>query len=666
MSTSPATTYPATDSVNDEWRATSQQSADNAPSDSRFSLTRGRERGVLAALLAGTAALYLWGLGASGMGNDFYAAAVQAGTKSWKAMLFGSFDSSNFITVDKPPASLWPMELSGRLFGFSSWSMLAPQAIMGVLAVWLLYATVKRCAGPGAGLLAGALLAITPVAVLMFRFNNPDALMTLLMVLAAYCLIRALDGASTTWLLCTGFAMGFAFLAKGLQPFTLLPALAVVYLIAAPASLKRRMLQLLAAGGALVAGAGWWLLVVALTPASSRPYIGGSGDNTALGLAFGYNGLSRLTGGSGAGGGSNFSGSSGVSRLFNAINGGQVAWLLPAALLGTLTLLMITGRASRTDRIRAAAILFGGWLIVTATVLSFAGGIIHSYYDVELVPAIAAVVAISASVLWRRRAEIGARVALGAGVVVTGWWNILLLDRTSDWSGWVRVLVLVATVVGALALLVPARRVRHAGLVAAIAGLVAVGAGSAAYAVDTAATPHTGSLPSAGPLVSSRGAIFGPTSRAALHGAVDGAVGGQPPVGFTPGKLPTRLTPGGGGFGGNGIVSTALVNLLKNTSSTWAAATVGSQAAAPLELQSGKAVMAIGGFSGGDAAPTLAQFRRYVADGKVRYFIGAGDFGGGGGGGRGGGNSAISTWVQSYFTAVTVGGSTVYDLTKPS
>ncbi len=286
-----------------EWSDATQHSSDDAPLNVQH---RWRERGSLIALLAGTALLYLWGLGASGYANDFYAAAVQAGTQSWKAFFFGSFDSSNYITVDKPPASLWPMELSGRIFGFSSWSMLVPQAIMGVLAVWLLHVTVKRWFGHWPGIFAAALLALTPVAVLMFRFNNPDALMVLLMVVAAYCTTRAIEVASTRWLLLAGLTMGFSFLAKGLQPFTLLPALAIAYVVAAPTSLRRRLLQVLGAGVAIVVGAGWWILAVQLTPASSRPYIGGSGDNSPLGLAFGYNGLSRLSssgGGPGGGGG---------------------------------------------------------------------------------------------------------------------------------------------------------------------------------------------------------------------------------------------------------------------------------------------------------------------------------------------------------------------------
>src|SRR6478609_2687432 len=134
------------------------------------------ERPALLALLAGTAVLYLWGLGSSGWGNDYYAAAAQAGTQDLTAWLFGSHDAGNSITVDKPPAALWVMALSGRLFGFSAFTMLLPQALMGVGAVGFLFAAVRRVGGPGVGLIAGAALALTPVAALMFRFNNPDAI----------------------------------------------------------------------------------------------------------------------------------------------------------------------------------------------------------------------------------------------------------------------------------------------------------------------------------------------------------------------------------------------------------------------------------------------------------------------------------------------------------
>ena len=331
-------------------------------------------RPALVALLLLTAVAYLWDLSASGYANSFYAAAVQAGTKSWKALFFGSLDSSNFITVDKPPASLWVMGISGRIFGFSSASMLVPQALEGVAAVGLLYGAVKRWFGAGAGLAAGAMFALTPVASLMFRFNNPDALLVLMLVAGAYCLVRALERAGTRWIIAAGAMIGFAFLAKMMQAFLVLPAFALVYVVAAPTTLRRRIRQLLAGGAALLLSAGWWVAIVALWPVGSRPFIDGSPDNSILNLITGYNGLGRIFGSSGPGGGgagTNFSGATGPLRLFNDLMGGQASWLLPAALLSLLGGLWARRRAPRTDRTRAALLLSGGWLIVTALVFSF-------------------------------------------------------------------------------------------------------------------------------------------------------------------------------------------------------------------------------------------------------------------------------------------------------
>src|SRR5690242_2161780 len=231
-----------------------------------------RRTAPLVALLAGTALLYLWGLSASGWANDFYAAAVQAGTQSWKALLFGSLDSGNAITVDKPPAALWVMGLSGRLLGFSSFSLLLPQALMGVASVGLVYGAVRRWSGPAAGLIAGAALALTPVAALMFRFDNPDALLVLLLVAAAFCTVRATEKGSGRWLAAAGVAVGFGFLTKMMQAFLVLPALGLVFLVAAPIALRARILKLLGAVVALVISGGWFVALVSLWPADSRPY----------------------------------------------------------------------------------------------------------------------------------------------------------------------------------------------------------------------------------------------------------------------------------------------------------------------------------------------------------------------------------------------------------
>ena len=480
-------------------------------------------RPALFGLLALTAVLYLWDLGRNGWANDFYAAAVQAGTKSWKAFFFGSFDQSGFITVDKTPGSLWVMELSGRIFGFSQWSMLAPQALEGVGSVLLLYAAVKRWFGPAAGLLAGLVLALTPVAALMFRFNNPDALLVLLMTAAAYTLVRAVENGRSRWLVLTGLLLGFAFLAKMLQAFLVVPGFAAAYLCAGPPRLGRRIWQTVLMVAGIIVGAGWWILAAQLTPAADRPYFGGSTSNSILQLTIGYNGLGRLTGnetgsvgpgdggGGGGGQGTSFGGATGIFRLFHAEFGGQISWLLPAALISLAAMVWVSRRAARTDRTRAAALLWGGWVLVTGLVFSYMNGIIHPYYMVALAPGIAALVGIGAMGLWRAQPGSGSlagRIAVAVGVLASAVWAFILLDRTPDWLPWLRWVVLLAGVAAAglvlagppLARLARSRRGRLALAVAPLGlALVAGLAGPAAYALDTVGTAHTGAIPSAGP-----------------------------------------------------------------------------------------------------------------------------------------------------------------------
>ncbi|HEX3514614.1 MAG TPA: glycosyltransferase family 39 protein, partial [Trebonia sp.] len=492
-------------------------------------------RPALLGLLAVTALLYLWDLGRNGYANDFYAAAVQAGTRSWKAFFFGSFDSSSFITVDKTPASLWVDELSGRLFGFNSWSLLAPQAVEGVVSVLLLFAAVRRWFGPEAGLIAGAVLALTPAAALIFRFNNPDALLVLLMTAAGYCVQRAIERDRTRWLVLAGLLLGFAFLTKMMQAFLVLPGFGLGYLWAGPARLRRRLWQLLAGLGGVIVGAGWWIAIAELTPAADRPYFGGSTNNNILELALGYNGLGRLDGsetgsiGGGGGGGSAFGGATGPFRLFQSEFGGQVSWLIPAALLSLAALVWISRRAPRTSRVRAFALLWGGWLLVTGLVFSYMQGIIHPYYMVALAPAIGALVGVGAIALLRSDTPVAGRAVAAAGIAGTGIWAYVLLDRTPTWLPWLRWTVLLAGLLGAAAVFVvpaltgratgrgtagatgrggrarPAAMLAYAPLaLALVAGL----GGPLAYSLDTANTTHTGSIPSAGPTVA--GAFGGP------------------------------------------------------------------------------------------------------------------------------------------------------------
>ncbi|MFJ3454647.1 ArnT family glycosyltransferase [Curtobacterium sp. NPDC090223] len=671
-------------------------------------------------LLVVTAVVYLWNLSESGYANSFYAAAVQAGTKSWEAFFFGSLDSSNFITVDKPPASLWVMVISARLFGFSSFSLLLPQALMAVGSVALVWGTVRRTlvrlgattANVGA-LLAGFVVAATPAAALMFRFDNPDALLVLLMTAGAYCTVRALPTGSWKWIALAGVALGFAFLTKMLQGLLVLPAFGLVYLIAARTTWPKRIVGLLIAAGSLVVGAGWWVLAVALWPADARPYIGGSTNNTVLDLVFGYNGLGRIFGGSGNGGGgggmtggtagSSFGGSTGLNRLFSSEMGLEISWLLPAALIALVLGLVVVGRRHLADPVRAGLVLWGGWLIVTGLVFSYMSGTIHPYYTVALTPAIAGLVGTGGALLWNARNRMTGRLGLAAMIGITAFWGWCLLNENPTWLPWLRWVMLAGGLLSAIAIVV--------GSVPSLRKLVAVGVlagtlfgltGTTAYAVATTTVAHSGSIPSVGPSGSSSGGMGGGgmpggtggpggTTSGSEDGGSDSAdsgsqtgPGGTPPEmpdgttgempGGTAGEAPgdgtsgsesgTSLPSGGdapGGGGESASTSSALQKLLEATDTTWAAAVDGSQSAAQLELDTDTAVMAIGGWSS-DPTPTLAEFKAYVADGEISYYITSGN-----GGGMGGGSStasAIQEWVAANYESTTVGGQTVYDLTS--
>jgi 4-amino-4-deoxy-L-arabinose transferase-like glycosyltransferase len=619
----------------------------------------GGQRIAFAALLTGTAVLYLVGLSRSGWANQFYAAAGQAGSKSWTAFLFGSLDQSNFITVDKSPASLWVIDLSMRMFGVNSWALLVPQALEGVAAVALLYAAVKRVAGPYAGLLAGAVLATTPVAALMFRYDNPDALLVLLMTAAAYATVRAVEAGRARWVILAGSLIGFAFLAKMLQGFLVVPGLGAAYLVAAPIPLRRRMQHLLAGTAAMIVSAGWWVALVELWPVGSRPYIGGSTHNSVLELIFGYNGFGRLDGSSnngavsgGAGGFS--SGSTGLTRLLGTDMGTQISWLLPAALVALGGVVWMTWHASCPDRLGASAIVWGGWLLVTGMVFSFASGIIHPYYTVAIAPAIAALIGIGVATLWRFPWLVSAILAAGS------LWTFQLLGRSS-WHPELRWVVLLG---GAVAITLVLMR----GFVAlaGIALVVALLAGPTAYAVQTAATAHAGAIPSAG--TSRRGFGFGPGgARGAAGGFRGGLPGGTLGQGGGFGGVPGGAGVAGG-LGGATTVSAALTEALQANASRyeWVAATTGDNEAASLELATGDSVMSLGGYNGTDPAITLAAFERLVAAGKIHYYVPDAQGFIGSTSAQTSTAYAIQRWVTSTFTAHTVGGTTVYDLTSSS
>ncbi|VEG51069.1 PMT family glycosyltransferase, 4-amino-4-deoxy-L-arabinose transferase [Mycolicibacterium aurum] len=620
----------------------------------------------LGALLVATAAFWAVGLSRNGWGNTFYAAAVQAGTRSGKAFLFGSSDAANSITVDKPPASLWVMEISTRLFGVNSWALQLPQVLLGVASVGLLYAAVRKPFGPAAGLIAGALLALTPVATLMFRYNNPDALLVFLMVAATWALLRGVDSGRTRWVVLCGALIGFGFLTKQLQVMLILPALAIAYLVAGtPRRWWARLLQLFAGLGAAVVAAGWWVALVELWPEADRPYIGGSANNSFLQLTLGYNGLGRIFGGGagGAGGlpgpppgnagpgpeGPAMFGSAGITRMFSTESGTQISWLLPAALVLLIAGLVLCGRAPRTDRRRASYVIWGGWLLVTGLVFSFMSGIFHDYYTVALAPGVAAVVGMGSVHLWQNRDKRWVTIVVALVVGLTAAWAWMLLGRTPDFVPALRWIVAGLGAVATTALAVCAARpgVTAAGRDltswAAALGVVAALAGPVAFCVHTVGSAHHGPIVVAGPSTTGGMPAFpaaeGPDGRA-----------GPPPGQSEPSEEVSRLL------------------AVDSEDFTWVAAAKGSLDSAGYQLATGDPVMPLGGFGGADPSPTLEQFQDYVKQRRIHYYI---ESSLPGMPPRAEGpdstweSDRISDWIAQRYTAMSVDGVTLYDLTSP-
>jgi 4-amino-4-deoxy-L-arabinose transferase-like glycosyltransferase len=607
-----------------------------------------RARLALGFVLGLAATLYVWNLTVSGYANTYYAMAAQAASKDWSAFFFGSLDPANFITLDKPPAAVWLMGLSVRLLGLSSWSILLPQALLGIATVGILFVAVRRPFGTPAALIAAVVMALTPAATLIFRYDNPDALLTFVLVTAAWALGRGLENGRLRWPIAAAALVGLAFLTKYLQAYLVLPAFALVWLMAAPGSVRRRIVGLAAAAVTVAVTSGWWVAIVELLPASSRPYIGGSTNNSILDLVLGYDGLGRIfgqgigdgnpTGGSpiggspigllggggagpGTGPGAGFGGSPGLLRLFNVQFGGEISWLIPLALVSLATGLLIYRHAPRPDRRRAGYVLWGTWLVVHVLVFSLMSGIAHPYYAVMLAPAIGALVGAGVIDLWRRsERHVLAPVMLAGGIVASAAWGLVVLGRVPSFVPGLGIAAVALAVAAGLVLVLPAAAVdRRLQRLAFGLGLVAVLAGPAAYSAATMTRGLAGGDPSAGPASAATG---------------------------VPG--------GGGGAGPGGGVDAGLVDyLLANQgAATWIVAAQGSGTAASIQLAADEPVLTMGGFSGTDAAPTLAEVRALVGSGALRYVLVGGQ---GGPGPRGPANSGVTSWVGQACTIVDVG-----------
>lgn len=590
------------------------------------------EKMTLPILLIATGALYMFGAMHNGMANSYYAAAVQAASQNWTAWLFGSLDAANYVSIDKPPLATMIMGLSARLLGFSSFSMLLPSALAGVGSVWLLYSAVKRQFGFTSAIISAVTLMLTPVAALMFGFNNPDAILTFMLTASGYAFLRSLEGRRPLlWLGLAGLFTGLAFNTKMLQGLMVLPAMVIVYLIFAKPPIVTRFLHLMFAGVITTVSTLWWSVLVWLITYGNRPWVGSTNDNSIWSLIFGYNGFGRLLGGHGGGmdgghgpGGTGFGGQTGLFRIFNNDFGPNIAWLLVLALAGGGLLLWILRKTPRTNRGRAAVIFWVLWLVVHIIIFSMTSGVIHPYYVVVMAPAIAALVGIGVPFLWGayvRRKSYAWVLPMTIGMTVMTAMIILGYAGTMTWLIWVVGALGLAGMIGLLVnLYSPKRWLQNLAIITSVAACMIA---PVVYTLSTVNVTHTGSIPTAGP------------SSTAMQGSNNE----------------------------KSQADSALVQyLLQNQNgATWLVAVDSANESAAIQLTSGQPVMAIGGFNGSDTPLTLEQFKQLVADGKLKYYAASSR---GHGGGPNGGNSEITNWIKKNGKVVNYGGSdvTLYEL----
>jgi 4-amino-4-deoxy-L-arabinose transferase-like glycosyltransferase len=622
-------------------------------------------RPALWAILVLATALYAWNM-SSISGNTFYNAAVYSGTKSWKAFFFGALDSGSFITVDKPPFALWVMGLSARVFGYGTWQLMLPMVALGTGSVALLHRMVKRDFGAVAATIAALALTLTPISVAITRDTNPDPVLVFLMLLGAAALMKAVRTGRLLPLVWSGVAIGFAFNTKMMQAYVVLPAFFLVHLWAAKGSLGRRLRNLAVGTVALVVSSAWWMVVVDLVPASSRPYIGGSTDNTVWDLVIGYNGFGRIFGASSSvgsqGNGASFGGEAGLYRLFNSIMGGQISWLVPFAVVALIGGLVLRGRAPRTDAKRAALLLWGGWFVLHYLTFALAEGTFHPYYVTAMAPGIAALAGIGGVMLYKAFREGSAAKwawVLPAAIAGSTVWAVVLLQRVSGSGTLYTVAEVVAGVAGAVAVIglllgrFTGRR-RLTGI-AALAAVVALLAGPAAYAASAAGSSTNGTNPTAGPSTGGMGGGgMGGGQRPSGSGGPGDGTGtgnsGSAPSGTSSSSAGSSSQSASGrtaGGMGDTQVSSAMISYLKKhqDGATWLVAVATDQTASSIILESGEPVISMGGWSGSDNAMTLAKLKSLVKSGKLHYIV-VGDSG------QGSSNSEISTWVKKNGTAV--------------
>jgi 4-amino-4-deoxy-L-arabinose transferase-like glycosyltransferase len=669
------------------------------------------QRLALGAIIAISLFMNFFELGQNGFGDSYYAAGVRSMLDSWHNFFFVSFDPGGFVTLDKPPLGFWLQVLSAKIFGFTAFSVYLPQALAGVLSVALLYHLVRRHFGVVAGLLAALALALSPISIVTSRNNTVDSTLALVLLLGAWTVLRAAETGRLRWLLLCAATIGIGFNIKMLEAYLVVPAFGLLYLLAAPKSIWKRIGDLSLAAILLLAISLSWVLAVDLTPASQRPYVDSSQNNSEISLALGYNGINRLTGqlgmgpggpppgqptntggnppqGAGPSGGPGSSGgpggpgdsdglggnglfntgTPGPLRLFTEPLGGQIVWLLPLAILGMLALAWQSRPRFQSDRQQQSLILWGTWLLTMGIFFSVAG-FFHQYYLTEMAPAIAALFGIGIVTMWHDYRLSGWRGwLLPLVLIATALEQIYILSSYLSWSLWLAPIIAVLCIAGSLVLIVMRimqtiefnRRQRSLSISIVSIALLGLMITPTTWAAIPVIQNIQSQLPVAGP--SQQGDFGGPGG--------PGGPNGNPPGFRNPGAPNGAST------------DTALINYLEahQGNAKFLVATPDSMEAGNIILATNKPVMSLGGFSGGDPILTVGQLEKLIHQGTIRYFL-LNSFGPGqqppsaflknvpeqdrdrlrNGSFGGGPRSSLTSWVKQHCTAVSSMANQLYD-----
>src|SRR5215204_4994152 len=538
---------------------------------------------LLSAVLALSAFLDLSRLTSEGYANVYYAATVKDMLDNWHNFFFASYDAG-FVSVDKPPLGFWIQATSAYLFGFHGWSILLPQALAGVLSVALLYYLVRRSFGPVAGLLAALALALTPISVATSRHNNLESLLALTVLLAAWAFILAAETGRLRWLVVGALVVGVGFNIKMLEALVVLPAFYLMYLLAAPVGLRRRMIHLGLATVVIVVASLPWVVAVDLTPADQRPYVGSSSFNTVTDLIVGWNGVERLVGSD------KDVGDPGPLRLLNPQLGGQIGWLLPLAIVG-LVVASWQGRprlplSRKEDQ---ALLLWGTWLISLVVFFSFAGDW-DPYYLAMLAPAVAALVGAGVVALWEDYLSPGwGGWLLPLTLLGIASLQLYILSLYPDWSHWLTPTIVILCLAAAASLVLarqtPWLRVSGYPLGAISVGLLSLFLAPSVWAASTMWYGAETRSPTAGPQAK-------PTETSST-------------------------------FPGNGNKVARLVGYLQANQgdATYLVAAIRSDLASPIILNTDEPVIAFGGFEGRDPVFSIKRLGGLVNQGSVRFFV---------------------------------------------